>query len=138
MDKKQPNQYRSGAELNLANWLIKNNIEFEYEQHKFKYQSSIKGGVCPKCGIPAVQNREYTPDFYFPTHKFFIEVKGRLTSHDRKKMRDVKRVNPKLDVRFLFPSNNKLEKNNDSRYSDWATKFGFPYSLRGVDATWFR
>jgi hypothetical protein len=129
---------RSGLERQIAAWLDKNGIKYEYESKKIKYTSSVKGGVCPKCGTPAIQNRVYTPDFWFPDHGFFLEAKGRFTSHDRKKMRDVKRSNPELDIRMLFPSNNKIDPGKDDRYSDWCDKFEFMYSLRGINAEWFK
>ena len=130
-------EMRSGAEINVATWLEHNGIEYEYETHKVPYISVIKGGECEKCGGRAVQNRVYTPDFWFPDHGFYIEVKGRLTSSDRKKMRDVKRSNPTLDIRFLFVSNNKITPAKPERYSDWADKYGFPYCLRSVERSWF-
>jgi Phage endonuclease I len=130
-------EMRSGAEINCANWLGANGVEYEYETHKIPYVSVIKGGECEKCGGKAVQNRVYTPDFWLPEYKFYIEVKGRLTSSDRKKMRDVKRCNPKLDIRMLFVSN-KITPSKPERYSDWSDKYGFPYSLRSVDVNWFK
>lgn len=133
-------KWRSDSERQIAEFLTKNNIKWEYEEYEFDYVSRIKGGICEKCGEPAVQRRVYTPDFYFPDFGFFLEVKGRLTSHDRKKYRDFKRSNPDVDVRLLLLANNLLESGNrdGGRYSDWAEKFGFRYCLRGVDLTWFK
>lgn len=130
-------KFRSFAEQNLATWLEQHEINYEYETHRYSYTSRIKGGVCEKCGGTAVQNRVYTLDFWIPDFKFGIEVKGQLPSNERKKYRDVKKCNPDLDLRFMFLANNKLEKDNAKRYSDWAEQHGFLYSLRTINPAWF-
>ena len=129
-------EFRSMAELNLANWFDQKGIKYEYEKRKYSYTSNIKNGVCPKCGIPAVQNRVYTLDFWLPDYSFGLEVKGQLVSEERKKYRDVKRSNPDLDLRFLFLANNKLDKRSPERYTDWAAKYHFPASVRAVNPEW--
>ena len=48
----------------------------------------------------------YTPDFYLPKQKIFIETKGLFTSADRQKMRLVKEQHPDLDIRFIFNNSN--------------------------------
>lgn len=113
-------------------------IKWEYEARRYSYTSRIKGGVCEKCGEPAVQNRVYTLDFWIPEHEFGIEVKGQLPSNERKKYRDIKKCNPDLDLRFLFLANNRLEKAHDKRYSDWAEQHGFVYSVRNPNPDWFK
>lgn len=133
-------KWRSHSESMIADWLDKNNVKWEYEGYEFDYVSRIKGGICEKCGEPAVQKRVYTPDFWLPDYGFFIEVKGQLTSHDRKKMRDFKRSNPGVDVRLLLLANNLLTTGNKNggRYSDWCEKFGFIYCLRSVEPKWLK
>lgn len=51
---------RSGYEVLYANWLIKNDIEFEYE---------------PECFTVGTGKR-YTPDFYLVNTNEYIEIKG--------------------------------------------------------------
>jgi hypothetical protein len=138
MQRKRKDEYRSGAEVVFAQWLDQRGIEYEYERHKIKYTSSIKGGRCSKCGGAAIQERVYTPDFYFPGLDFFIEVKGRLDSPTRKKMRDVKRDNPDRDVRFLLMADNKITPRKPERYSDWCKKFDYQYCIKFPPDEWFK
>ncbi|MBC5995273.1 hypothetical protein EAI30_07620 [Romboutsia ilealis] len=51
---------RSGYEVIYANYLIANNIEFEYEPEHFKLENG----------------RRYTPDFYLLKEDRYIEIKG--------------------------------------------------------------
>ena len=138
MQRKRRGDYRSGAEVVFAQWLDQQGIEYEYEQHRISYTSSIKGGRCPKCGTAAVQSRVYTPDFFLPKFDFFIEVKGRLDSATRKKMRDVKRDNPDKDVRFLLMADNKITPRKPERYSDWCKKYDFQFCIKFPPKDWFK
>ncbi len=51
---------RSGYEVLYANYLIDNNVNFEYEPKMFLLENSIR----------------YTPDFYLPKENLYIEIKG--------------------------------------------------------------
>jgi hypothetical protein len=126
--------FRSDSERQLAEWLTKQGVKWEYENYEFAYTSRIKGGVCEVCGAPAVQKRLYTPDFFFTDLGWFLEVKGQLSSSDRKKYRDFKKTNPEIDLRFLLLANNLLKAGDKDggRYSDWCEKFGFRYYLRSL------
>ena len=62
--------YRSKFEVKVAADLGKRKVDFQYEKVKFDY-------------IPKIRN--YTPDFYLPESKIYIETKGRLTTNDRVK-----------------------------------------------------
>ena len=57
-------RYRSKFELELAKVLMRHKVKFQYESKKFLY-------------IP--KPRTYTPDFYIPSLKTFIEIKGHGT-----------------------------------------------------------
>lgn len=73
---------------------------------------------------PAV-NRYYIPDFKLGENNY-IEVKGRLTLEDRKKLLWVKEQNPEVVVRLIFGSgNNKITKRSKTTYLDWARANGF-------------
>lgn len=73
---------------------------------------------------PAVQ-RHYIPDFRLANGSY-IEIKGRLTLEDRKKMLLVKEQHPDKIFRFIFGNgNNKLTKKSPTTYLEWATKNGF-------------
>lgn len=131
---------RSGFEdevFESNNKLVK---ELQYETFKVPYT------------VPETQ-ANYIPDFPVlkkgkkdltnPLNYIMLEVKGRLTLQDRKKMVLVKEANPALDIRFIFQSDNYLtkltarQKNlkaqkkpfNKDRYSDWAEKNGFLWSV---------
>lgn len=57
---------RSGYEVIYANYLIINNIPFEYEPKTFKLANG----------------KRYTPDFYLPNTNEYIEIKGSFKSND--------------------------------------------------------
>lgn len=66
---------RSGWEANVARWLTWNDIEWQYEPRTF-YFPNLKRGA-----------RAYLPDFYLPKEDLWIEVKGRLKSSDKTKLK---------------------------------------------------
>ena len=71
---------KSGLEEVVYNHLIENKCSFKYEGIKITY-------------FQPEQKRTYTPDFVFPT--IIVETKGAFNSADRKKMKIVKKQNPK-------------------------------------------
>ena len=86
--------YRSKFEVRVAADLGKRKIDFQYEKVSFDY-------------VPKIRN--YTPDFYLPKSKIYIETKGRLTTNDRVKHLLIKEQYPDLDIRFVFVNaNNKI------------------------------
>ena len=104
--------YRSGLEVKVADFLSSLKVSFEYESRKLAY----------------VLQCNYTPDFLLP-NGVFLEVKGRLTSEDRRKMIAVKKSNPDLDIRFVFQAPfNKIYKGSKTTYAKWADTHGFPWS----------
>ena len=134
----KPRKFRSQAEANVAQWLRQHGVKYGFETEKFKYTSPVKGGRCVDCGGKARKNRTYLLDFWIPDLVFGIEVKGRLGSSDRSKYRDIKECNPELDLRFLFLADNLIRRGRPERYSDWASQFGFPYSIKILDERWFK
>lgn len=73
---------------------------------------------------PAV-DRYYVPDFKLGD-KNYIEVKGRLTLEDRKKMLWVKEQHPDVKIRIIFGNgNNKITKKSKTTYLGWASENGF-------------
>ena len=79
--------YRSKFEIRLAADLGKKNIDFEYEKATFQFAPKI---------------RSYTPDFYLPEFKIYIETKGRLTTNDRVKHLLIKEQWPDLDICLIL------------------------------------
>ncbi len=53
-------QFRSSYEERFAKWMFKNNFTFSYEPYIFTLSNGMR----------------YVPDFYLPSSKIFIEVKG--------------------------------------------------------------
>ena len=125
---------RSMLEVEVATNLDKNKIKWEYESTMFEYH------LCPRwsgnfdrdCGVKTSQ---YTPDFYLPERKIYLEVKGKLTLADRKKMVMVKHHNPDIKIVMVFgAANNKLyARKNSTRYHQWAEKEGFPWCERDIN-----
>jgi hypothetical protein len=101
--------FRSGLEKKVASLLQSLKVPYEYEDCKLAY----------------VLQCNYIPDFHLP-NGVFLEVKGRLTSEDRRKMIAVKKSNPDLDIRFVFQAPfNKIYKGSKTTYAKWAEKNGF-------------
>lgn len=127
--KKRKSGYRSGAEEKIAEYLTEKHIGFEYESLTLQYSKKIRQGMCTDCSsTEVVQQLKYTPDFIL-TNGNVIEYKGRLTSKDRSKLIAVKKANPDVNLKLLFGSNNKLQKNKEKRYADWAIDNGFDYEI---------
>lgn len=106
---------RSNLEKKVATYLDAQKIKYDYESEKLKYV------------IPA-SNHSYTPDFILK-NGIVVEVKGRLTAADRKKMLLVREHNPDRDIRFLFAVDNKINKASKTTYSSWCEKHGFQYCV---------
>lgn len=112
-----------------------------------KFKSSLEHDVFRKLPkgtqyetekLPYVVFKNYIPDFIIltPTGKIYLEVKGWFRPEDITKMLAVKKQNPDLDIRFYFPSNNKLNAGSETRYSDWSERHGFPYYIGTLPKTW--
>lgn len=83
--------------------------------------------------------RTYIPDFVVERtdgSTLIIEAKGYLRPSDRSKMIAVKERNPTLDIRIVFAYDNKLNKNSNTRYTEWAKKNGFPCAVGKVPPNW--
>jgi hypothetical protein len=102
-------------EVNVTNDLKKRGIGFTYEQETLIY-------------IEPQQTRKYTPDVFL-SNGVIIEIKGRWTAQDRKKMGLVLEQNPELDIRMLFQRDHKISKNSKTRYSNWCDKRGITYAI---------
>jgi hypothetical protein len=113
--------YRSGLEEKVADLLSSLKVKFKYESEKLAY----------------ILECNYLPDFLLP-NGVYLEVKGRLTSEDRRKMIAVKKSNPALDIRFVFQAPyNKIYKGSKTTYAKWAEKHGFPWcASHSIPTTW--
>lgn len=119
--------------------LKESGIKFEYEPEKIEYRKRVVKGICQGCGgtLCVYQRHNYTPDFVLE-NGIRLEVKGRLTSADRSKMIAVKTQYPDLDLRILFGANNKIQKNKEARYSNWAAKNNFKFCLKVIPESWLK
>lgn len=127
---------RSEFERKVKRQLDEMEVEYEYEGEKIEYRTTVVKGICTECGAKRVyQLRKYTPDFT-TRNGIRIEVKGRLTSRDRSKLGAIKCQYPGIDLRIIFGANNKLNKNKEERYLDWARKQNIPAALKEVPQAW--
>ena len=119
-------KYRSGLEQKVAAELEGKGAPIVYEETSLKYE------------VPA-REASYTPDFHLPDGSF-LEVKGYLRVSDRTKMLNVVRSEPGLKIRFLFGnSSNRLHKNSQTTYGQWATHHGFEWCNPGqIPESWLR
>ena len=114
--------YRSKFEVKVAADLGKRKIDFQYEKVSFDY-------------VPKIRN--YTPDFYLPDSKIYIETKGRLTTNDRVKHLLIKDQYPDLDIRFVFVNaNNKISRTSKTTYANWCDRHKFLWAESLVPMEW--
>tara|TARA_Y100000816_G_C25713799_1_gene376663 strand:+ start:179 stop:553 length:375 start_codon:yes stop_codon:yes gene_type:complete len=114
--------YRSKFEVKVAADLGKRKIDFQYEKVSFDY-------------VPKIRN--YTPDFYLPDSKIYIETKGRLTTNDRVKHLLIKDQYPDLDIRFVFVNaNNKISRTSKTTYANWCDRHKFLWAENLVPMEW--
>ena len=114
--------YRSKFELKVAADLGKRKVDFQYEKVSFDY-------------VPKIRN--YTPDFYLPESKIYIETKGRLTTNDRVKHLLIKEQYPDLDIRFVFVNaNNKISRTSKTTYANWCDRHKFLWAESLVPMEW--
>lgn len=91
--------------------------------------------------LPFTVQRYYLPDFVviLPSGtKRYIEAKGYFRPDDRTKLLAVRKAHPDIDLRIVFAQDNKLNKNARSKYSDWAKKNNFPYSIGSIPKDWLK
>lgn len=114
--------YRSGLEETTANDLKERKVSFTYEEVKIKWVDT--------------KVKTYTPDFQLD-NGIIVETKGRFTSPDRRKHREIKEQHPDFDIRFVFNnSRTKLYKGAKSSYGDWCKKHGFQYADKVIPQEW--
>lgn len=96
---------------------------FEYETEEIEYTLT----------------KNYVPDFIVTKQngsKVYIEMKGYLRPEDRTKMIAVKKQHPELDIRIVFERNHPVTKGSKSKYTDWATRNGFPCAMNKIPQEW--
>jgi hypothetical protein len=109
-----PEPYRSWLEADVAHDLEKKGVEFEYETLKIPF-------------VEPAKVRTYIPDIKIKS--LIVEVKGRWTAVDRRKMGYVIEQNPDKDIRMLFHKDNTISRNSRTRYSTWCKKRNIKYAI---------
>ena len=105
-------KFRSKLEENIANLLEGLGVSYEYESEKLGYTIE----------------HTYTPDFVLPNYTY-IEAKGYWSPADRRKILNVKKANPEIDLRMVFQSPyNKINKKSKTTYAQWCEKHDIPWS----------
>ena len=69
--------FRSCLEEQIASEIKGLRVQYEFEETKLKY-------------VKPQKTHTYTPDFYLPNQKIYIETKGLFTSADRQKKKQIK------------------------------------------------
>ena len=112
MTKKKTSKFRSKLEENIATLLDGLGVSFEYESEKLGYTIE----------------HSYTPDFVLPNYTY-LEAKGYWSPADRRKILNVKKANPEIDLRMVFQSPyNKINKKSKTTYAQWCEKHDIPWS----------
>lgn len=132
---------RSNFETQVAARLTELGVRYEYEAHKLEFWKPIREAVCFECeGAQVFKRCWYYPDFWLPDHGFTIEAKGKFGQVDRMKMRLVREAHPDEDIRMVFMRNNRIGKQavTETRYIDYAEKYGFPSVVLENIGEWFK
>tara|TARA_R100000152_G_C6562255_1_gene32637 strand:+ start:155 stop:526 length:372 start_codon:yes stop_codon:yes gene_type:complete len=112
MTKKKTSKFRSKLEENIANLLDGLGVSFQYESEKLGYTIE----------------HSYTPDFVLPNYTY-LEAKGYWSPADRRKILNVKKANPEIDLRMVFQSPyNKINKKSKTTYAMWCERHDIPWS----------
>ena len=104
--------FRSQLEQRIATLLMTLGVSYEYESEKLSY---------------TIQHH-YTPDFTLLNH-VYLEAKGYWAPEDRRKILAVKKDNPGIDLRMVFPSPyNTISKRSKTTYAQWCEKHKIPWT----------
>lgn len=116
-------KYRSKLEQKMADFLKKKKIAFKYEDGKYPYYVSVRGGKCGVCGSVKgiLKKRYYVPDF--TVGAIVLETKGRLTSAERTKFLAIEQAYRHMVV-LVFQRDNYIRKGSTTTYSEWAKDNG--------------
>ena len=110
--KKKTSKFRSKLEENIAALLDGLGVFYGYESEKLDYTIE----------------HTYTPDFVLPNYTY-IEAKGYWSAADRRKILNVKKANPEVDLRMVFQSPyNKINKKSKTTYAMWCERHDIPWS----------
>jgi len=121
--------FRSNFEHDIAKYLDKNGIDFEYESLKLSY-------IVPET------KHTYTPDWQINHDTSVVyESKGRFSAADRKKMLLVRKHNPNVVIRMIFQNSDvRISKASKTSYADWCNKNQIEWCdfRKGLPKTWLK
>ena len=119
-DKHEP-KFRSKLEKNIADLLEQLGVSYLYESEKLSYTIS----------------HNYTPDFVLPNYTY-LEAKGYWSPEDRRKILNVKKSNPEIDLRMVFQSPyNTISKKSKTTYAQWCERHDIPWtSYQDIPIEW--
>lgn len=134
-------RFRSMSEKRVSSILRLRGIPYKYERTKIEYLlASSSKIICSACGnVGGYVKRHYIPDFEL-SNGVYIEVKGRLTAADRRKLSTVHKQHPDVQVCILFDADRLLDGSNrrNLRYGEWATKVGIPWAVKDIPESWLK
>ena len=105
-------KFRSQLEKRVATLLTTLGVSYKYESEKLGYTIE----------------HNYTPDFVLPNY-VYLEAKGYWSPQDRRKILNVKKSNPEVDLRMVFQSPyNKISKKSKTTYAQWCEKHDIPWT----------
>ena len=132
---------RSGYEERIQADLEERGIAYEYEPVAFKITVPVPRIKCQDCGAAITRVTRYTPDFRLGGRDHYLEAKGKLTAHERRRLeaffeQHVK-GKPGWRFRILFMRDNWMTPKKKARYSDWARKLGIECAVgEAVPEAW--
>ena len=114
-------KFRSKLEENIANLLEGLGVSYQYESEKLSYTIE----------------HNYTPDFVLPNYTY-LEAKGYWSPEDRRKILNVKKSNPEIDLRMVFQAPyNTISKKSKTTYAMWCEKHAIPWtSYHNIPLDW--
>lgn len=130
--------FRSEYERRQARRLIENGVRFEYENTQLSYLDIVHNGACLECGSVAIgKTRCYTPDFYFPETKVYVETKGKFDSLSRTKMRLVCEQSEE-DIRLVFMRDNFCTRKHKMTYGRFCDLHNIQWAVGDIPLDWVR
>lgn len=126
----------SGYEAKVISDLEARGVPFSYNPDSLEIKLPLRGGNCTKCGaggkdlyksgVYTVDIRLEGPeDYQWPACRY-VELKGRLTSFDRTRLKSLMAAwGQKFKLFLLFQKDNFINKGSKTRYTDWARGVGF-------------
>ena len=114
-------KFRSKLEENIANLLEGLGVSYQYESEKLSYTIE----------------HNYTPDFVLPNYTY-LEAKGYWSPEDRRKILNVKKSNPEIDLRMIFQAPyNTISKKSKTTYAKWCERHDIPWtSYHDIPIEW--